>query len=213
MMAIADFAPRRTKPKFHAIDPGFLLKRLDLDDPIAKGAIVENVYAVAAKALRTFDDEIREVATVETCDYLMRGGLAKFNDSKSSFATWLSVVLRSRATDELRRQALHDVRTTAAPLVDEESGRETQLLDAIRGDDSTPSAPLAFPVDRHAIGREDFEAVMAALDEREAEILRARAEGFDYDEIAEQLGLSSGRVRAIAVEARAKARAAVEALG
>ena len=202
----------RAKPQFHEVDPGFLLARLNLGDEIARGAIIENVYAVAELALRKYDPEAREAATLATVVYLLNGGLARYNPAKAKFRTFVSRILESRAKDELRRPA-RSLKTLAAPIVNGD-GDETALLDVIPGDESTPSAQLAFKAERLLEDRERFAAVVAVLDEREVEILQARAEGLDYDEIAERLGIpAASSARRIACEARDKVRAALEALG
>ena len=78
--------------------------------------------------------------------------------------------------------------------------RQGRRLELLRADDSPPSGPEA-DFDRNE-STAAVRAALATLTERDREALLLKAEGFNYDEIAESLGLARGAVGTTLARAR-----------
>ena len=203
----------RGAPQSRPINPDFLIRRLNVGDPFAREAFVEVVYTLAGKALRRFDDETRAIALEQTLDYLLGGGLARFKRELATFGTWASRILVSRAKDHLRKKRPVIVQD-AIRVEDADGDVREQSLSAKperHDSDGKPIIPGAAPSEpaRDFELKQKLSIALAAVNDREREILFAIADGETPEEIAGRLRLSAGRVRAILAEARAKARAAL----
>lgn len=213
--------PRGLPKATRRFDMRWLLSRAVLGEAAAREALIEVIWRVGhSKALQPFDEHTRDAAiaaVVETLlDYGMLGlGLAVHFDVRRApaFLGWLVVALRNAAKDELRRKrpvTVSDVVVTS----DEDGEEREQSLSAKpeRHDaEGRPVIPGAAPSEpaRDLEVKQRLAIALAAVSEREAEILRAIADGETPEEIGGRLKLSASRVRAIIAEARAKAREAL----
>ncbi|HEB66843.1 MAG TPA: sigma-70 family RNA polymerase sigma factor [Gammaproteobacteria bacterium] len=127
-----------------------------------------NLYAVA---LRILKDESRAQDCLQDTYLKIWQQTAAYDGGKAAVMTWLSVIVRHRALDMLRRRHEHH-------------GEAVEP-------DTLPSWPEVDPVDRMAL-----EKCLRILDDRQRECLvLAYHEGLTHPELAARLALPLGTVK------------------
>lgn len=209
---------RKARRRF---DLDWLIARAVLGETAPREALIEIVWRVGhSKQLRQFDEQTRAAAIMRVTEKLLGFGLLglglaiHFDVRRSgAFLGWLVTALRNAAKDDLRRKRLVTVSDVVVTMGEDGDEREQSLsakaerYDA-EGRPVIPGAALSDP-SRDAETKEKLAIALAAVNEREADILLSIADGEETEEIAERLGISASRVRVIVAGARAKARAAL----
>jgi len=127
-----------------------------------------NLYAVA---LRILKDESHAQDCLQDAYLKIWQQAAAYDGGKAAVMTWLSVIVRHRALDMLRRRHEH----------------HGEAVDP----DTLPAWPPTDPVDRMAL-----EKCLQALETRQRECLvRAYHEGLTHAELATHLSLPLGTVK------------------
>jgi RNA polymerase sigma-70 factor (ECF subfamily) len=178
-----------------ADDDARLIERARAGDAHAFGLLVErhltSAHAVALAVLGTAAD------AEDVCQDAFVAALQRLDACRSpeKFRGWLLQIVRNRARDVLRRRAVRRALPLDAAV--ERSGEDDPLADAER-------AEL----------RERLLAALAGLTEVQREVVLLHdLEGWRHREIAGELGLPEGTVRAHLFHARRFLRGRLEAAG
>jgi RNA polymerase sigma factor (sigma-70 family) len=202
-------------------DLSWLLSRAVLGETAPREALIEVIWRVGhSKALKPFDEQTRDVAIVAVTEKLLGYGLlglglaVHFDVRRApAFLSWLVRALRNAATDELRRKRPATV-SDVTVIADEDGEEREHALSGkaerhdAEGHPIIPGAALSEPARDLAV-KQRLAIALAAVDEREREILLAIADGETPEEIGGRLGIKASRVRGIVSEARRKAREAL----
>lgn len=122
----------------------------------------------------------------------------KFDESKSSFKTWVYNIATHAAIDYLRKKKLN---TKSMHDAYENNDGETQTFDY----KDSQADPLEQLISSES--QENIAAGFESLPKSQAEMLKQYAIGFSYEEIAAELGIPLGTVKGAMHLARTKMKA------
>lgn len=147
--------------------------------------VYEAYYDQILAQARRFNAADPEMATQET---FMRAyiNFDRYEDQGKTHMAWLSTILRNLVIDEKRRDA---------------KIRQVPSSDSYRYE-STPDRTTERTIHDFEFDRAITQHLVDVVGDRRARMLQLAADGYDYDEISEQVGVPVGTVRSNLSRAR-----------
>lgn len=148
-------------------------------DPLTSEELVDDVFIKVYHAMHTFDE------------------------AKASFKTWVYNIASNAAIDYLRKRKIQTISMDRGYEYeyDRSEGDAKELQFA-----SDASSPLDDLIESEAKGK--IESVLATMSDDKAAIIRLCAQGYNYQDIADELGMNLGTVKCYIHKARHKMREA-----
>jgi RNA polymerase sigma factor (sigma-70 family) len=159
----------------------------------------KNKRALFNFILKMVSDPLTAEELVDDVFIKVFNAMHTFDEKKASFKTWVYNIASNASIDYLRKRK---VQTISIDNGYENSDGEVEEFQIA----SDTSSPLDDLIEGEAKDR--VESVLATMSEDKAAILRLCAQGYNYQDIADELGMNLGTVKCYIHKARHKMREA-----